>query len=152
MPRQDGDKKPYQGKYPIKNYQKYKGNPNNIIFRSGWELRFMVYCDNNPAVVQWNSEETVIPYLSPKDNMIHRYFPDFWIKVQTESGFQECLVEVKPKHQCKPPVLKKRKTKRFLMEQLTYEVNQAKWAAAEAYCSKNNMRFIVLTEDDLIHG
>jgi hypothetical protein len=145
-----GDGKPYQGRYPIKNYQKYKGNPTNIIFRSSWELRFMQYADNNPNIVEWGSEEIVIPYLSPKDNEMHRYFPDFWIKVKTDYGFKECLIEVKPKHQCNSPKVPKRKTRRYLNECVTFEVNKAKWAAAEAYCNKHNMKFVILTEDDLL--
>lgn len=150
MAKQYGDGKPYQGKYSVRNIHKYKGDYKNVIYRSSWELRFLVYCDKNPAIVEFSSEETIIPYLSPKDNQFHRYFPDFWIKVKTETGFQECLIEVKPKHQCSPPVMKKRKTKKFLLETLTYEINQAKWAAAQVYCDKKGMKFIVLTEDDLL--
>lgn len=142
--------KTLHGNYPVRNIHKYVGNHRNVIFRSSWELRFLKYADHNPAIVNFSSEEIVIPYLSPKDGEIHRYFPDFWIKVKTQTGFQECLIEVKPKHQCKPPVLKKRKTKRFLMEHMTYEINQAKWVAAEAYCAKKGMKFIILTEDDLL--
>lgn len=111
----------------------------------------MVYCDKNPSIVEWSSEEIVIPYLSPKDGNMHRYFPDFWIKVVTHDGrYEECLVEVKPKSQTVPPKLRKRKTKRYLEECITYEINQAKWASAETYCKNKNMKFLKLTEDDLL--
>jgi hypothetical protein len=141
----------YQGKYPIQNYMKYRGNPTEIYYRSGWELKFMVYCDRNPNIVEWNSEETVIPYLSPVDDKIHRYFVDFWIKVKIQDGsVREFLVEIKPKAQTKEPKLRKKKTRRFLSEALTYETNQAKWASARVYCAKHGMEFLILTEDDLL--
>lgn len=142
------DKRPYSGKYPIKNPKKYRGDFKKIIYRSSWELRFMVYCDKHPAVLEWSSEEIIIPYISPKDNDYHRYYPDFWIKVQTKEGVKEFLIEVKPHAQTLPPK-KRKKTRRFIAEQLTYEVNQAKWAAAKVYCSKKNMEFKVLTEKHL---
>ena len=40
----------------------------------------MVYCDNNPNILEWGSEEIIIPYKSPLDKKVHRYFPDFFIK------------------------------------------------------------------------
>ena len=76
----------YQGKFSPKNYKKYKGDPTNIIYRSSWELTFMKYCDSNPNVLEWGSEEIVIPYKSPLDNRYHRYFVDFYIKVKEKTG------------------------------------------------------------------
>ena len=69
----------YKGKYQPTFPRKYKGDPTNIIFRSLWEKKFMNYCDKNKNVLEWNSEEIVIPYRSPVDNRIHRYFPDFYM-------------------------------------------------------------------------
>jgi len=37
----------YKGKFKVKNPQKYKGNPSNIIYRSLMELRFMKWCDSS---------------------------------------------------------------------------------------------------------
>ena len=45
------DKRPYSGKYKPLNPQKYKGNVSNIIYRSSWEKRFMIYCDKTRAVM-----------------------------------------------------------------------------------------------------
>ena len=72
----------YKGKYKPSYPQKYKGDPTNIIYRSLWERKFMVYCDNNERILEWGSEEIALPYRSPVDNRVHRYFPDFYIKVK----------------------------------------------------------------------
>ena len=71
----------YKGKFKPKNRTKYKGDPNAIIYRSLWELRFMRYLDTTSSILKWSSEEVVIPYRSPIDGRRHRYFPDFWIKI-----------------------------------------------------------------------
>ena len=72
----------YSGKFKPKNYKKYKGDPTKIFYRSlCGERRFMVYCDNNENVIEWGSEEVVIPYKSPLDKRVHRYFPRFLHKI-----------------------------------------------------------------------
>ena len=90
----------YSGKFKPKNYKKYKGDPTKIFYRSLWERRFMVYCDNNPNIIEWGSEELIIPYISPLDKKPHRYFPDFYIKYVNGNGqtVRE-VIEVKPKKQ-----------------------------------------------------
>lgn len=123
---------------------KYIGDPTNIIMRSSWETKFAIWCDKNPSILKWSSEETVIPYLSPLDGRTHRYFVDF--KIQTAS--MTYIVEIKPKHQTMPPVGTK-KTKRYLTEASTFVVNQAKWKYAREYARQRNWQFIILTEDEL---
>ena len=94
----------YKGRYTPANPKKYKGNSRNIVYRSLWERKFMVYCDTSKNILEWGSEEIIIPYLSPWDGRIHRYFPDFYIKVkQHDGGVKKMIIEVKPKIQCKPP-------------------------------------------------
>ena len=94
----------YKGKYYPSFPRKYKGDPTNIIFRSLWERKFMVYCDKNANVLEWNSEEIAIPYRSPLDNRVHRYFPDFYMKVKESNGIiKNYIVEVKPLKQTTPP-------------------------------------------------
>ena len=117
----------YSGKFKPKNYKKYKGDPTKIFYRSLWERKFMVYCDNNDAVIEWGSEEIIIPYRSPIDKKVHRYFPDFYIKYVNSKGqaIRE-IIEVKPKSQTLPPKEQKRRTQKFLREVATYAVNQAK--------------------------
>lgn len=124
--------------------EKYAGDPTNIIMRSSWETRFANWCDKNPAIVKWSSEETVIPYVSPLDNRVHRYFVDF--KVQTKN--KTYLVEIKPHSQTMPPI-SQRKTKRYLQEAATYAVNQVKWDYARRYAKDRNWEFLVLTEHEL---
>lgn len=110
----------------------------------------MSYLDAHPDVVQWASEELVIPYRSPLDNQIHRYFPDFWVKKRTKDGLTETVViEVKPLKQTKEPTPSTKMTKQYLREVATWAVNQAKWTAAKAYCEDRNWKFITMTERDL---
>ena len=141
----------YSGKFKPKNYKKYKGDPTKIYYRSLWERRFMVYCDNNDKIIEWGSEELIIPYRSPLDKKVHRYFPDFYIKYLNKKGnVVREIIEVKPKKQLRPPKTPKRQTKRYLQECATFMVNQAKWKAAEEYCSDRKMKFRFLTEDHLL--
>jgi len=140
----------YKGRYIPSNPRKYKGDSSNIIYRSSWERKFMVYCDRNDAILEWGSEEVVIPYVSPLDGKLHRYFPDFYIKVKQSSGsVKKMIIEVKPKKQCSPPQIPKRKTKYFLNEVRTWGVNEAKWKAAVEWCKDRSMEFVILTEEHL---
>lgn len=110
----------------------------------------MVYCDLNENILEWGSEEIVIPYRSPLDSRVHRYFPDFYIKVREKNGsVQRYIIEIKPKRQCKEPKVRKEKTKKYIYEVTEYAKNQAKWKAAEDYCEDRKWQFKVLTEDDL---
>ena len=140
----------YKGKYIPKNPKKYKGNPSQIIYRSLWERKFMVYCDKNENILEWQSEEFCIPYRSPIDNKIHRYFPDFFIKYRDTSGrIKSSLIEVKPLRQCSPPPKPKRQTKKYLSEAYEYAKNQAKWEAAREFCRDRMWEFKVMTEKEL---
>lgn len=135
----------YQGRYRPSFPQKYKGNPNNVIYRSSWEYKFMKWCDVTPSVLEWGSEEIIIPYISPVDGKRHRYFPDFYVKIQNK----KYLVEVKPYKQTKEPKTQKRHTKRYINEVVTYAVNQAKWKAATEFCVDNGWEFMLITEKEL---
>ena len=140
----------YKGRYNPVNPKKYKGNPQNIIYRSLWERKFMVYCDTNDKVLEWGSEEIIIPYISPWDSKVHRYFPDFYIKVKQSSGnIKKFIIEVKPKKQTRPPKPVERKTKRWIKEVRTFGINEAKWKHATKWCKDNDMEFKILTEEEL---
>ena len=140
----------YKGRYQPNNPLKYKGNFKNIIYRSLWERKFMRYCDSNQNILEWGSEEYVIPYRSPLDNKIHRYFPDFYIKVNEKNGYiKKYLIEIKPKRQCVEPKVQKNKTRGYLYEVYEYARNQAKWKAAKSFCADRLWEFKVLTEDEL---
>ena len=130
--------------------QKYQGDANNIICRSSWERKFCNYCDTNPNILKWASEEFSIPYVSPVDNRVHRYYPDFLIEVRETSGkIKKYVVEVKPLKQTQPPKQGKRVTKSFIYEAKTYAVNQAKWKAATEFCLANGVEFKIITEKEL---
>tara|TARA_B100000795_G_scaffold14950_1_gene10170 strand:- start:640 stop:990 length:351 start_codon:yes stop_codon:yes gene_type:complete len=111
----------------------------------------MVYCDRNEKVIEWGSEEVIVPYRSPWDGKMHRYFPDFYIKIKQGDGtYKKFIIEVKPKAQCKEPIkIPKRKTKRWYNEVKTWGINQAKWKCATDYCDNRGMEFKILTEDHL---
>ena len=142
----ESNKSKYYPSYP----KKYKGDPTNIICRSTWERKFCRWCDLNENILEWGSEEFYIPYISPVDNRVHRYFPDFIIKVKESAGqVKTYVIEVKPKKQTQPPKTPKRKTKSYLYECKTYAVNQAKWKAAVEFCEDRRIKFKIITEDEL---
>jgi hypothetical protein len=141
-----------QGTFRPKNPAKYRGNLNNITFRSSWELRLFNYLDQNSSVLEWNSEEVVIPYFFPLDGKWHRYFVDAYAKFRTRSGeIQKYLIEVKPEKETLNPALKprKRRTKYSRLEEETYAKNSCKWKAATEAAELNGMKFIILTENEL---
>lgn len=110
----------------------------------------MVFCDRNPSIIQWGSEEVVIPYMSPIDGRVHRYFVDFNIKIRTRTGeIKKYLIEIKPKKQTIPPPESARKTKTWRDKAMTYMKNRAKWEAAKDWCEDRQMEFMILTEDHL---
>lgn len=139
-----------QGRFSPRNPNKYAGDVTNIIYRSSWERRAMVYFDTNENVLQWSSEEIVIPYISPLDDRIHRYFPDFCIRTRQKDGSNKTfLIEVKPYKQTQPPEPGKKATRKYITEIATWGVNEAKWKAAKEYCADRNWEFTIITEKEL---
>jgi|TARA_S200002703_G_C3779224_1_gene240061 hypothetical protein len=139
-----------QGRFNPQNPEKYLGDVRNIIYRSSWELRFLRWCDQNANIIEYGSEEFFIPYISPVDNRIHRYYPDFIIKVRhKDKSIKRYVVEVKPDKQTRPPKQGKRVTKSFIYETKTYAVNQAKWKAAQEWCKDRLLEFKIITEKEL---
>jgi hypothetical protein len=110
----------------------------------------MRWCDTNESVLEWGSEEIIVPYRSPLDNEMHRYFVDFYIKLKTKSnGIKKYLIEVKPFRFTQEPVIPKRKTQRFISEVKQWAVNTKKWEAARAYAKRMDADFMLVTEKDL---
>lgn len=139
----------HQGIYKLKNPTKYKGDVNNVVYRSSWELRVLKWLDDNPSVIWFASEELVIPYYSPVDEKMHRYFPDFIVRLRDTKGKEKTYIwEIKPHAQTQPPVKRKR-TQKFINETVTYVINQSKWKAADKFCQEHGWEFKVLTENDL---
>jgi hypothetical protein len=141
----------YKGYFRPKNPHKYRGDSTNIIYRSRWELVVMDRLDKDPNVIWWGSEETIIPYRSPVDNRIHRYYVDFTIRVKEATGaIKTKLIEVKPASQCTPPPLMEgKKSKRYISEVLRWGVNSAKWKAAREYCKDRGYEFLIMTEHEI---
>jgi hypothetical protein len=140
----------YSGRFIPKHPAKYLGDHKNIIYRSSWECKVMYWLDGNKDIINWGSEELIIPYKSPVDGKWHRYFPDFFVKVKQKDGKTKSMVlEVKPKYQTIAPVQPSRKTKKFINEVMTYGVNTSKWKAAEEYCADRGWEFKIITEEDL---
>ena len=54
-----------QGYFVPKNPHKYAGDLDKIIYRSGWEYKFLRYCDENDKIVKYVSEPVGIPYYNP---------------------------------------------------------------------------------------
>ncbi len=139
----------YKGHFKPKNPSKYIGNPINIMYRSLWERKFMLFCDSASSVIRWGSEEVIVPYISPIDKKAHRYFVDFIVETKTPEGIKTLLIEIKPKKQCVEPARKKKITKSYLSEVQTWITNTAKWKAATEVSRNRGWEFKILTEDDL---
>jgi len=135
--------------YIPKNPNKYIGRY-PIVIRSSWERMFCQWLDANTNIVSWLSEGHAIPYFDPIQMKRRRYYPDFWMKVKTPQGYQEYLVEVKPRKETMPPIIKGRKSKKTqLHQEATWVTNQAKFEAAEKYCQKMGYIWKIITEEQL---
>lgn len=140
----------YKGKFKPRNPNKYKGNFSNIVYRSSWELKLMTRLDAHPDVIWWCSEELAIPYRSPVDGKMHRYFPDFVVHMKNKQGVLETvMIEVKPKSQTVEPKKQATVTKKYLKEVFTWGINSAKWAMAEEYCKDRGWKFQIMSEKEL---
>lgn len=167
--RKKGD--PLQNYYVCNNPDKYLGDLSKIIYRSSWELKFMIFCDNNPDVIKWDNEPFLIPYISPLDNRQHSYWVDFYVKMKTaDGGMKEYLVEVKPLAQFSKEHLlaslqkfnpNKKPGKRRLKTELeieysnkekikVYNVNIEKFKYAKKYAEDRGMTFKVMSEEELV--
>lgn len=139
-----------KGKWYPKNPEKYRGDVNNIVYRSSWEKKMLIWLDLNPSVIEYASEEIQIPYFDPVQNKMRRYFVDLWAIIKTKDGsLKKFLIEIKPKQFTMPPPNQNRKTKRYIEEALQYATNKAKWEAAEKVCRENDMQFLLLTEEQI---
>jgi len=150
--KQWGGKKPV---YKLRNPHKYMGDADNVVFRSTWEKNAFTFCDNNPNVLLWGSEEIIIDYMKPVFNAHGglttkpaRYFPDLYVEYVNKSGATiKELIEIKPKKQTRASRARNYSTNFF--ENMAYAVNTAKWAAAENWCAQRGIKFCIVTEDSL---
>lgn len=139
-----------QGYFRPQNPEKYIGDPTNIVYRSGWELKFMQWCDRTPNILRYGSEEFSVPYYNPIKQRVCRYFPDFIIEVLENSGkVEKYVIEIKPKKQTIPPVRGNKKSKTYINEVNTYAVNQSKWKSVQEWCEDRRIKFRIITESEL---
>lgn len=136
-----------KGIYAPTNPSKYKGS-NAPVFRSQWEYRFMRFLDFNDSVLEWTSEEPLVPYHNPNTNTTWNYHPDFLIKIKTQTGVKIQMIEIKPKKQTMPPKTDGRRST-VIRETMLWNMNQAKWSAAKKFCDMRNWEFKILTEKEL---
>jgi len=103
---------------------------------------------NNPAIKQWGSELFPVPYVKPTTGRVHRYFPDFFVEYEDKDGNRRReMIEVKPAMQTRRTRSRNPKTK--LYEDITYAINIAKWQAAKQFCDDNDIKFRILTENEI---
>lgn len=135
-----------RGKYKPNNPEKYVG-VGTPTYRSSWELTFMMFCDNNPAVQEWASESVKIPYRDPLTGKHTVYVPDFLITYVDKNMTKHAeLIEIKPNRQMKLEAVGKNPH-----NQAEYVRNMAKWEAASAWAKRYGVKFRVINENDIFH-
>lgn len=140
----------YKGKFQPKYPHKYRGDLDNIIWRSTWELRAFKFMDERPEVLEWRSEEVIVPYFDPTTGRHRRYFPDIVALIQNPDGSTKTvMMEIKPMKETKEPKVQKKRTKKYVTEVTTWATNQAKWKSAQEYCKDRGWDFALITEHQL---
>ena len=135
-----------QGKYIIKNPEKYIGKK-QPTYRSSWEFKFMQFCDENPAILQWASEAIHVNYVNPFTRKKTIYVPDFLIIYQDRDGNRHGeVVEIKPSKETTMEAAKSARDKAAVA------LNHCKWQAAAAFCQQNGLKFRVVNENQIFHG
>ena len=146
-----------QGYFKPSNVEKYIGDPNQIIFRSSWEFKFLKWCDSSPSVVKYSSEPIAIPYYSPLDKRGHLYYVDFYVEVMDNAGkVRKWIIEVKPIKYTKQPVPPKRMTDKqtanYMYAAKQFILNQAKFEAAREFAKTRGIQFGIVTENFLFNS
>ena len=154
-----GNKKYHQGHFPLQNPEKYLGDPRTLVYRSSWEFAFCRYCDLSDNIRKWSAENLEIQYQMQNDHgqtETHRYYPDFYIemvKSGDKESYEKLLIELKPKAETEPPKKPVKQTLKMLENYeyalRTFKKNLHKWAYAKEWCDRRNLKFVIITEDDL---
>lgn len=140
-----------QALYKLNNPEKYIGDERKLKFKSSWEEKAFMLCDNNPNIIRWGYEIIPISYMKPLGNnrfKPSKYYPDLYVEYYNKSGdFIKEIVEIKPLKQTKKS--RARKPEIRLQENYTHLVNMTKWQAAEAWCNHHGIKFSVATEKSI---
>jgi len=144
------DKRFRQGIFKPIHSEKFIG-AKDPVYRSSYELKFFRWADTNSNILAWGSENIIIPYTSPLDGRVHRYFVDNFVIFKDKNNVkQKFLIEIKPSSQvAKPTNVKNKQRRTILYEQKTWIINQAKWKAAEEWSNRKGYKFLILTEKEL---
>lgn len=144
------DKRFNQGIFKPKNPEKLI-NAKVAVYRSGLELKFFRFCDENPNVKRWSSEDIKIPYYSKLDGKVRMYYVDNYVEIQEGDRLKRYLIEIKPFAQTQEPKPSKRKKKSTIIYEQTQWItnNEGKWPAAREFCKKKGWEFLILTEREL---
>lgn len=148
------------GKYTVKNKAKYFG-AKNPVYKSEWELKVFTMMDHNPYIIKWGYECMEVPYAHPFKCKFTLYYPDIYCHVKDIDGnSQQFLIEIKPAKMCvlptkpKVPVTSKgidgkrykNALRRYQNDVADYTVNMAKWAAAQQWCLRHKVRWLILSD------
>lgn len=138
-----------QGYYKCINPSKYIGK-GDIIYRSGLELKFMLWCDKTDTIVKWSSESVIIPYYDSFQKKHRKYYIDNFVEIQEGNIIKRYLVEIKPhKQTIEPKTTKGKRKANLLYEKIMYQNNCDKWKFAKDFAKKHDMEFIIITEREL---
>tara|TARA_Y100000592_G_C5264515_1_gene218912 strand:+ start:76 stop:573 length:498 start_codon:yes stop_codon:yes gene_type:complete len=135
----------YKGRYTVENIKKYAGDPFNVVYRSLWEREVFKWCDRNPKVKKWSSEEMIIPYFYEVDKKYHRYYPDLKIVFEDKT----IIVEIKPEKETLLPNKTGKNRRQYIGEAIVYVKNMNKWKAANSFCKDRKWEFQIWTENTL---
>ena len=141
-----------QGYFKPNNPQKYLGDVNKIIYRSGWEKQFCTFCDINDRVLSWSSESIQVPYTHPIEGKTKPYNVDFYLKIKKDTGeIMEYIAEVKPAKKLLKPVMPRTKINEKRMtahieQTKEYLINMHKFQAAKQWAAERGWEFIIITE------
>jgi len=134
----------------LKNPNKYNGKRNCLELKSSWEKAFVYYLDNNQSIINWTSEEIIIPYYNVIKQRKARYFPDFFIEYKTPKGVVKAIIEIKPYKDTLKPVVKESQSQKSNIYNLNmFYINQMKWKSARKYCKDHDYEFFIITEKNL---
>jgi len=138
-------KKYLQQLYYPHNRNKYTGKI-PIRTRSSWEFKFAQFLDANPKILEWSFESLWITYYHPGKKRPAKYLPDFWVRTANDIF----VIEI-GNHSLKtirsPSRSKNAKTRAYA--NMMRIVNEAKFQAAEEYCSSKGWKFKVVTEKQM---
>lgn len=129
---------------PLDGYMKsFDGT--RVEYKSALELSAFRYFDFNPVVKKWSLEPFGIPYVSPLDGKVHRYYIDAFVEFISGDKF---LVEIKCEAETKKPTKPRspRQVPGYQDKLKTYATNAAKWKQAHSFCEKQGLKFLILTE------